>query len=340
MTLDGSASFDADNDTLTYAWAAPSGVALSDTNGIDPIFTAPTVSTATDYIFSLVVNDGTADSTNTATVTITVNPIPPTTSPNDLPFTAVNFGEDANRSAKWRHLQYGIEVEIHYRVEETITSNNQAIRKLVVILGGSAPVNLVDDPDWQVFDTAIVERSYRVGTDGSPMNIAPFDQFSVAAYVDRSWVIDVGQPVNGIGRLTLTNSFTWMRDPLGNILSFKNREDALMHLDRDDLGLANDKVELPGGDYEYVYRNKEVASLRGTHEGEYLVNIHVYNKKPWKDHSMQPSNIRVELIKLNPYKEVTQAEFVATRKGQEFTAFHFTLDDEGEVIGIRDEREC
>ena len=131
----------------------------------------------------------------------------------------------------------------------------------------------------------------------------------------------------------------WLRDPLGNILSFKNREDALMHLDRDDLGLSNDKVELPDGDYTYVYRNKEVASLRGTHEGEYLVNVHVYNKKPWKDSSMRPSNIRVELIKLNPYKEVTQAEFIATKRGQEFTAFHFTLDEDGEVIGIRDERE-
>jgi|10_taG_2_1085330.scaffolds.fasta_scaffold10710_3 hypothetical protein len=131
----------------------------------------------------------------------------------------------------------------------------------------------------------------------------------------------------------------WMRDPLGNILSFRNREDALMHLDRDDLGLSNDKVELPEGGYVYVYRNKEVASLRGVHEGEYLVNVHVYNKKPWKDSSMKPSNIRVELIKLNPYDEVTQAEFIATKKGQEFTAFHFTLDKDGEVIGIRDERE-
>jgi|TARA_B100002003_G_scaffold146263_1_gene135420 hypothetical protein len=131
----------------------------------------------------------------------------------------------------------------------------------------------------------------------------------------------------------------WMRDPLGNILSFRNREDALMHLDRDDLGLSNDKVELPEGGYVYVYRNKEVASLRGVHEGEYLVNVHVYNKKPWKDSSMKPSNIRVELIKLNPYDEVTQTEFIATKKGQEFTAFHFTLDKDGEVIGIRDERE-
>ena len=131
----------------------------------------------------------------------------------------------------------------------------------------------------------------------------------------------------------------WMRDPLGNILSFKNREDALMHLDRDDLGLSNDKVQLPDGKIEYVYRNKEVASLRGTHEGEYLVNVHVYNKKPWKDSSIRPSNIRVELIKLNPYSEVTQAEFIGSKRGQEFTAFHFTLDEDGEVIGIRDERE-
>ena len=96
---------------------------------------------------------------------------------------------------------------------------------------------------------------------------------------------------------------------------------------------------LPDGNYEYVYRNKEVASLRGVHEGEYLVNVHVYNKKPGKDSSMKPSNIRVELIKLNPYDEVTQAEFIATKRGQEFTAFHFTLDEDGEVIGIRDERE-
>ena len=131
----------------------------------------------------------------------------------------------------------------------------------------------------------------------------------------------------------------WIRDPLGNILSFKNRGVAMMHLDRDDLGLSNDKVALPEGGYEYVYRNKEVASLRGTHEGEYLVNVHVYNKKPWKDKSMRPSNIRVELIKLNPYDEVTQAEFIGTKRGQEFTAFHFTLDEDGEVIGIRDERE-
>ena len=131
----------------------------------------------------------------------------------------------------------------------------------------------------------------------------------------------------------------WVRDPLGHILSFRNRGVGMMHLDRDDLGLSNDKVQGPDGKVVYVYRNKEVVSLRGFSKGTYLVNAHVYNKKPWKDGKQHRSNIKIELIKLNPYNEVAQAEFVAIGRGQEFTAFHFTLDDEGEVIKLSSERE-
>ncbi len=131
----------------------------------------------------------------------------------------------------------------------------------------------------------------------------------------------------------------WVRDPLGNILSFRNRGVGLMHLDRDDLGLSNDKVMGADGKIEYVYRNKEVASLRGYHAGTYLVNAHVYNKKRWKDNKMRRSNIKIELIKLNPYNEIAQAEFVAVGRGQEFTAFRFTLNADGEVTKVDNERE-
>ena len=132
----------------------------------------------------------------------------------------------------------------------------------------------------------------------------------------------------------------WVRDPLGHILSFRNRGVGMMHLDSDDLGLSNDKVMGPDGKVVYVYRNKEVVSLRGYSEGTYLVNAHVYNKKPWKDKKMRRSNIKVELIKLNPYSEVAQAEFIAIGRGQEFTAFHFTLSAEGEVIKLSNAREA
>ncbi len=131
----------------------------------------------------------------------------------------------------------------------------------------------------------------------------------------------------------------WVRDPAGRIVSFRNRGIGFMHLDRDDLGLSNDKVMGPDGKLIYVYRNKEVVSLRGYNEGTYLVNVHVYNKKLWKDGKMHRSNIKVELIKLNPYNEVAQAHFIGVGRGQEFTAFHFTLDADGKVIKVSDERE-
>ena len=130
----------------------------------------------------------------------------------------------------------------------------------------------------------------------------------------------------------------WVRDPGGRIVSFRNRGIGFMHLDRDDLGLSNDKVQGADGKIIYVYRNKEVVSLRGFSEGTYLVNAHVYNKKLWKDGAMHNSNIKIELIKLNPYSEVVQAEFVGVARGQEFTAFHFTLDEDGDVIRLSDER--
>lgn len=56
--LDGSASLDPDNNTLSYHWTAPEGISLSSNYSNKPIFKAPEVTTDTDFIFFLQVRNG------------------------------------------------------------------------------------------------------------------------------------------------------------------------------------------------------------------------------------------------------------------------------------------
>jgi len=78
IQLDGSASSDANGDSLTYFWAliarpADSAAALSDPSAADPSFTIDAVGT---YVAQLIVNDGTIDSLPATLVIAGENQIP------------------------------------------------------------------------------------------------------------------------------------------------------------------------------------------------------------------------------------------------------------------------
>jgi len=60
VTLDGTGSYDPDNDDITYQWSGPTGIYLMDATTSTPSFVAPVVLTnvPVEYTFSLIVDDG------------------------------------------------------------------------------------------------------------------------------------------------------------------------------------------------------------------------------------------------------------------------------------------
>jgi hypothetical protein len=75
VTLDGSASSDADGHALSYAWTAPAGITLDLTDPARPVFVLPDNGSpvATVFTFGLTVNDGFGDSPPDS-VSVTMKP--------------------------------------------------------------------------------------------------------------------------------------------------------------------------------------------------------------------------------------------------------------------------
>ena len=126
----------------------------------------------------------------------------------------------------------------------------------------------------------------------------------------------------------------WMRDPVGNLMSFRSKDSGLMHLDRDDLGSRNDKVKLPDGTIKLISFNREIAALRGTIEGWYVVNTHNYRKRD------APNKVlgRIELIKVNPYRVIDVQELIFTLQGEEQTIWQFRMNAEGKIVELNNDK--
>ena len=121
----------------------------------------------------------------------------------------------------------------------------------------------------------------------------------------------------------------WVQDPGGNLVWFRAREAGLMHLDRDDRGLANDSIVVNGKQIVNPL-NQEVVTLRGMAVGEYTVNAHYYESKDGK-----AVDCTVSVVKVNPRAEVVYyGALTLARKGDEGTAVRFTLLPDGGVTNI------
>jgi len=121
----------------------------------------------------------------------------------------------------------------------------------------------------------------------------------------------------------------YVADPEGRLVWFRSREAGLMHLDRDDLGLGNDMMEVAGKKIVNPV-NQEIVSIRGIASGEYVVNLHLY-----RDDQGKPVPVKVKVEKLNPRVElVYYGDVTLNRRGEEQTAVRFSIAADGRVKDV------
>ncbi len=129
---------------------------------------------------------------------------------------------------------------------------------------------------------------------------------------------------------------TWVRGPSGDVVWFRNREAALMHLDRDDRGVSNDSIEVDGRRIVNPL-NQEVVTLRGIAPGEYVVNAHYYDGKDADAVAASggPVEVTVSVVKVNPRAEVVfHGRRTMARRGEELTMLRFSVRPDGTVGGV------
>ncbi len=119
----------------------------------------------------------------------------------------------------------------------------------------------------------------------------------------------------------------WIENPSGNLVWFRNPENELLHLDRDDRGNLNDTIKI-GGQTVVNPLNQEVVTLRGVVSGEYVVNLHYYATSTNK-----PVDVNVKVEKVNPKLEVVYYGTVTLeQQGDEKTAVRFTVSANGRIV--------
>lgn len=136
----------------------------------------------------------------------------------------------------------------------------------------------------------------------------------------------------------------WIRDPLNNIVSYRQMEGGLMYFERDDMGKRRSVFELDGKEIVIDPDNKEFVTLRGTFKGEYVVNVHLYSciKKETQlgmsAGALVDVPITIEVVRINPnFIVVKHIEMKMDSVWQEKTAVRFVMDDKKNIIRFKND---
>lgn len=111
-------------------------------------------------------------------------------------------------------------------------------------------------------------------------------------------------------------------------ISFKVKNVGFWHLDRDDLGTANDTIKVDG-QTRILSINREVVTMRGIQTGDVFINVHIYSKRDSK-----PTPFTVTVMDINPYREVIVYKGMSEQQNQIFVLPGFTIDSDGNITNV------
>tara|TARA_Y100000593_G_scaffold43471_1_gene83180 strand:+ start:865 stop:1353 length:489 start_codon:yes stop_codon:yes gene_type:complete len=115
----------------------------------------------------------------------------------------------------------------------------------------------------------------------------------------------------------------YVKDPAGGIVFFRNKDNNLMHLDRDDVGNNEDLSAEEKPD------NREIVTIRKKVEGEFIVNAHTYSK-----YSEDLLPVSIQIIKISPRYEIHNSVFFFEEANEEQTICRFTVDHRGKIKNV------
>jgi hypothetical protein len=119
--------------------------------------------------------------------------------------------------------------------------------------------------------------------------------------------------------------------PRGNLVWYHNRDTGLMHLDRDDRGVLQDRLRIDGREVTNPL-NQETVTVRALQPGEYVVNVLHYQAN-----YAEPLPVTVKVEKLNPQVVVLYYGTVELEgAGAEVTALRFSIGKDGEVLDVNE----
>lgn len=120
----------------------------------------------------------------------------------------------------------------------------------------------------------------------------------------------------------------YVQDPTGKYVFYGRQMIELMHLEYDDRGELGDQAMTSSGEAKFD-GNRERVVIRGGMSGEYVVNVHMFDKN-----TEAPTTVKVSLYRLRgDDTEVLVKERVLKATGDEATAFRFSLSADGEMTG-------